>query len=348
MAISDNTVLSQGLEALAGVLPPSWGLKTRREVAQRDRTLDALVKLTANDGKSAQVAVEVKQAIEPRQVQWLSAQLGGGEYAPLLIAPYLSPAVRERLREARMNFLDLTGNTLLLLETPALFIRTEGANVDPNPKTRSSRSLRGVKAGRIVRALIDSKQPPGVRELAERTGMDAGYVSRIVSLLDREALIVRSNERRIERVDWQRLLRRWAEEAPLSSRGVQTSLLEARGIDELKTKLAAAKLQYALSGTLAAASYAPVAPPRLALLYATDALRAQRELGLRPTDTGANVFLIEPSDETLAEASSQRDGLRLVSPSQAAADLLTSPGRGPAEAEELISWMAANEGAWRG
>jgi len=37
-----------------------------------------------------------------------------------------------------------------------------------------------------------------------------------------------------------------------------------------------------------------------------------------------------------------------VAPSQAAADLLTSPGRGPSEAEALIAWMAANEAAWRG
>ena len=28
-------------------------------------------------------------------------------------------------------------------------------------------------------------------------------------------------------------------------------------------------------------------------------------------------------------------------------DLLTSPGRGPAEAEELINWMRANEEPWR-
>jgi hypothetical protein len=36
-----------------------------------------------------------------------------------------------------------------------------------------------------------------------------------------------------------------------------------------------------------------------------------------------------------------------VAPSQAAADLLTSSGRGPEEAEALIEWMLANEEAWR-
>lgn len=43
----------------------------------------------------------------------------------------------------------------------------------------------------------------------------------------------------------------------------------------------------------------------------------------------------------------QRDGVWYAAPSQIAADLLTSPGRGPAEGEELIEWMFAHEGAWR-
>ena len=33
--------------------------------------------------------------------------------------------------------------------------------------------------------------------------------------------------------------------------------------------------------------------------------------------------------------------------SQAAVDLLTGPGRGPAEADELIRWMREHEDAWR-
>jgi hypothetical protein len=33
--------------------------------------------------------------------------------------------------------------------------------------------------------------------------------------------------------------------------------------------------------------------------------------------------------------------------SQIAADLLTSPGRGPNEAEVLMQWMQENEAAWR-
>ena len=34
-------------------------------------------------------------------------------------------------------------------------------------------------------------------------------------------------------------------------------------------------------------------------------------------------------------------------PSQVVVDLMTGPGRNPNEAEELLSWMQANEEAWR-
>jgi hypothetical protein len=40
-------------------------------------------------------------------------------------------------------------------------------------------------------------------------------------------------------------------------------------------------------------------------------------------------------------------GVRYVAPSQAAVDLLTSPGRGPSEGQELLSWMEAHERDWR-
>ena len=42
-----------------------------------------------------------------------------------------------------------------------------------------------------------------------------------------------------------------------------------------------------------------------------------------------------------------RDGLVLANPSQVAADLMISPGRGPAEAVALVGWMKEHEDVWR-
>lgn len=107
--------------------------------------------------------------------------------------------------------------------------------------------------------------------------------------------------------------------------------------------------KFALTGTLAAGRLAPVAPPRLAAVYVDDLERAASDLGLRPADSGANVLLIEPADPAgVFTGAVESDGLVFAAPSQAAADLLTSPGRGPAEAEALIAWMSEHEETWRG
>jgi hypothetical protein len=90
-----------------------------------------------------------------------------------------------------------------------------------------------------------------------------------------------------------------------------------------------------------------VAPARLAVLFVHYIEDAAERLALRPTEVGANIILAEPFDPVVYERYRELDGINYVAPSQNAADLLTSPGRGSNEAEELMEWMARNEGAWR-
>ena len=71
------------------------------------------------------------------------------------------------------------------------------------------------------------------------------------------------------------------------------------------------------------------------------------DLALTPTDSGTNVLLVEPFSPVLMQRTEARDGLRCAALSQVAADLLASPGRGPAEGDALVAWMRENEDAWR-
>jgi len=346
MAYRNNDLFYRAVEELRERLPPKW----RVSPAKGQGEVDGYLRVSAPDKRSARWAIEVKRGLEPRDIVSLRNQLAhrGQDERWLVVAPYLSPAVRDRLRESDFAYVDLTGNVRVELSEPGLYIETLGADVDPDPKTRPSRSLRGARAGRVVRGLVDSKKPPGVRELAERKGVDPGYVSRVLALLDREALIERQ-KRRVVRVDWKRLLRRWAEDAPLSSRGDQTTWLEPRGGGDVEGKLAALRAYYAVTGSLAASKFAPIAPARLVTLYARDAESVARELELRPAEAGANVLLIQPRDDgVFIGATREVYGLRSVALSQVAADLLTSPGRGPQEAEALLDWMERNEASWRG
>ena len=91
----------------------------------------------------------------------------------------------------------------------------------------------------------------------------------------------------------------------------------------------------------------PVALARLAVLFVDDLEEAAGILGLRPAEAGANVILAEPFDPVVYERRREQEGVFYAALCQNAADLLTSPGRGPSEAEELMDWMEENEDAWR-
>jgi hypothetical protein len=134
----------------------------------------------------------------------------------------------------------------------------------------------------------------------------------------------------------------------LKTRGAIKTLLEPRGLQAFLERLRQSETRYALTGSLAAQRFASVASPRLGQAYVTDDLDfAAGELRLRPVESGANVQLIRPRDETIVNAARKAgDGIVYVQPVQAALDLLTSPGRGPAEGEELLRWMEGREDVW--
>jgi hypothetical protein len=334
-------------QALAGLLPENWRVSLRAASSKTDAP-DLVIE--APDGRRIAIEAKLVDSIDPRgasdQIRERSNQRG----ALLVAAPYLTPQTRATLKDAGVGYLDLTGNTFLASDNPGLFILVRGADTDPNWRERPTRSLKGPKAGRVVRYLVDFKTPRGVRKLAGATGVNPGYVSRLLALLDRETLIERDKQGAIERVDWPALLRRWATDAPLSSRGESASFIDPRGIANTAQKLTKTRLKYAITGSAAANRWAPVAPARTLTVYVDDLDRARRVLDLREADhgAGANVILIAPEDGAAYARAVSLAGQVFAAPSQVAADLLTSAGRGPAEADELIRWMAEHEEKWRG
>jgi hypothetical protein len=342
----NNALVRQNLELLQRRLPHGWNVEPCRE---QPRDADLCAEITAPDGRRRHLLVEAKQHIDPRTVVLLAAKRGRAAGEPLLVvSSYLSPGVRERLRESGFAYSDLTGNMRLELADPGLFIETTGAAVNPVREARRGRSLKGPKAGRVVRALCDFRGELGVRDLATRAGVDPGYLSRLLVVLDREALVERGSRGRVVRVDWARLLRRWVDDAPFTSRARVVTFIEPRGLESLLSRLRTAGLRHAVTTSLAASRLAPIAAPRLAVVYVADAGVAAERLALRPAEAGANVQLAMPADDVVFERAREQDGVTWSAPSQIVADLLGGPGRAPTEAEELLQWMAAHEEAWRG
>jgi len=320
-------------------LPAGWQVQALRSSGR--------LRIVAPDGRRRELAVLQRKQLAPRDVVTLIRE--GGKLPDLVVAPYLSPSVRRRLREADLGYLDETGNMRLALSEPGLFIEANGASRDPNPERRPSRSLAGAKAGRIVRALCAHRDSWGVRDIASATATSPGYVSRLLTNLDSEALIERDRRGRVEDVDWRRLVERWAESAPLDSRGRSRYCIAPRGMDADMAALRKSGLQYAVTGSFATRRFASVAPARLLHTYVASIDAFSRGMNLKETEVGANVMLIEPKDPHIIErADIDQEGMRWSPLVQVAADLLTSQGRGPAEGEALLDWMAENEEAWRG
>ena len=126
-----------------------------------------------------------------------------------------------------------------------------------------------------------------------------------------------------------------------------TTYLEPRGPSVLFDRLREADFRYAVTGSFAAVRLAPVAEPRLVTLYANDPEIAADSLGLRPAETGGNVVIARPFDPVVFERTEIADGITYARVTQVLLDLMTGPGRGPAEAEALREWMRENEEIWK-
>ncbi len=98
----------------------------------------------------------------------------------------------------------------------------------------------------MVRTLCDFPPPVGLRELAKRADIDAGYASRVVQILVRDALVVRTGRVPITEVDWPALLRRWSEEYSSLKKGRISWYLAPRGLQSVMDRLKTLKTGYAV------------------------------------------------------------------------------------------------------
>ena len=337
MNVSDNSLIASATRVVQDRLPPGWNVQRVGESSRAPR-----LRFTSNEGRWGELPVSALSRPDPRTARQLPK-----ERPVLVAASYLSQSVRDVLEAEDASYVDQTGNVRLVLDEPGLFIVTTGAESNPWPDERRF-TLRGTKAGRVVCALARSTVPVGVRQLAAAARTDPGYVSRLLGMLDREAVIDRTSRGRVERADWRKLLLRWSEESPLESRSAASTWLAPRGLKSLWDGLRSIDFAYVVTGSAAAARIAPVAPTRLASVYVEDAEGAAKVLGLRAADAGANVILLQPEDAAIFEDTDDLDGLRYATLPTVVADLLSGPGRSPSEAEALMDWMAAHEEVWRG
>jgi hypothetical protein len=335
-------------------LPAGWSVAVANEAGTSGRGVAAVAELVDPNGVRASLVIAAKRAfdgrdLEPAIRQIRSSQAGGSAAVPLLAASFLSPSNRSWLERNRVSYGDAAGNLYVVVDRPALFLRDVGADRDPwRGPGRRQNALVGPPAARVARALVDFVPPVSVPELVHRSGASTGATYRVVDFLQREGLITRAASGPVTDVDWRRLLERWSQDYGFVRSNKVTAYLEPRGLPYLLARLASAATgRYALTGTFAAARLAPYAPARAAMIYADSGAELAEAVGLRIVDAGANVLIATGDYDVVFDRLVVADGVNLVAPSQAAIDLLTGPGRNPAEAEALLDWMETHESDWR-
>jgi hypothetical protein len=268
----------------------------------------------------------------------------------MVVTPWLSPRSRELLRERGFNYLDLTGNVLVRIPRPSLYLRLDGAQQDPDPPAKRPVLLRGDRVNALVRTLVDFAPPYKLVELAAASGLSNGYVSRALEALADDRLISRDTKTKtVTDVDWRRLLVTRAENYSLFKSNRSRTYLARGGPNALLRALGRANDEQAIvTGSFAAQEYVRVTAPTQLTLYVPAFDEFAQRYDLMPAAQGANVVLLIAADASQLNGGQMRaDGTFHVAPSQLVQDCLAGNGRLPEEGTELLDWMADHLAAWR-
>jgi len=331
--------LAETVEQVRALLPPTWELRVARRNADGGD-----LEVTSGDGATASLAVITRKRLEPRSLRQLSLT----EQPTLVFAEWLSPRTRELLRERQVGFVDGTGNAEFRLSRPALTIRTDGADRDPDPRPTSGPTLRGSRAWALMRTLAEVRPPYTAGALSARLDVDNGYVSRVLQALVDDRLIEREPRRPVTDVSWEALLRQIVSSYSLFDSNETSTWVASSGPERLLTDLAGkSPRRWAVSGSFAARGLISVTAAETAVIYTDDPERLAKLGRLLPTRTGANVVLAQPFDPIVFDRLRMDGNYPRVSVAQTAIDLLTGNARMPEEGEALLGWMERNEARWR-
>jgi hypothetical protein len=246
---------------------------------------------------------------------------------------------RKVCAEAGVSWLDLSGNAHII--APGLRVIVDGrpdrfktAGRPANPfAPRSSRIARWL--------LIHAGDNLSQREIARSTGLDEGFVSRLVARLQKEGYLVRDENGAVRPKDPALLLDAWRERYQFSKDTLHHGHVAARSGDALLRfvgeTLAKQGIEHAATGLAAAWALTRFAAFRTTTLYlATDPSTALLEhLGYREDPRGANLWLAVPNDAGVFQGAVEKNGIRCVHPVQVYVDLKDQPERSTEAAERL-------------
>jgi hypothetical protein len=265
---------------------------------------------------------------------------------PLVVVPFMGDVGSKVCEEVGVGWFDLSGNAHII--APGLRVIVEGR---PNRFKVAGRpaNLFAPMSSRVARwLLIHADQFLSQREIARSTGLDEGFVSRLVARMEKDGFLVRDEHGAIRAKDPALLLDAWQEAYQFSKHTIHQGHVAARTGDALlrfvNDTLIEQGIEHAATGLAAAWALTQFATFRIATIYLpTDPSPALCErLGYREDPRGANLWLVVPNDAGVFQGAIEKGGIRCVHPVQVYVDLKDHPERATEAAErlrtELLNW----------
>ena len=311
-----------------------------RGTATRGRDLpgDAVVRYA---GVEIPVAIECKLRVSSATAHQIVHQAQFLDFPMVVIAEEMTGKAREILAAAGVGTVDGLGN--IHLELPGLIMSITGTGRTwlPAGPTRLSG-----KSGLVAQAMLLSVERSWrVSDLAQRCAVSAGLVHRVLRRLEDEGVVAAhgagpSKTRQLSNPA--ALLDLWVEEhrdRPYR----QPAFILAHSTDQmiglLCDGLEAAAVDYALTGSAAAARIAPfisnVAVAEVWLASTAAPSEVCDQVGAAPVESGPNVVLLQERDDGPLTFRTRQHGMWTTNLFRLYVDLRRDPRRGAEQAEHL-------------
>jgi len=181
-------------------------------------------------------------------------------------------------------------------------------------------------------------------ELADKTGLSAGHLSRLLPRYVDAGFLECTHEGRMLRYKVMQpdsLLDAWFADYDFNRHRIVRGHIASRsGVDllgALSKTLHQHEIEYAVTGLAAAWFWEPFAAFRTVTLYLSSLPSSDRlsEAGFHVGERGSNVWLIVPYDPRVFDGATVRDGVQCVTPVQAYLDLKSQPESSQEAREDL-------------
>jgi len=262
-----------------------------------------------------------------------------GDY-PVMIAPHISEQGQKVCRKAGIGYIDFSGNVFLKFKS--VFIeKVSGKRVVSRAKKRfSSKVPFSPKSSRILRLLLENPERIwNFLTLSYEAQINIRTAFLVIELLKEKGFI--DKKRGVIRlIKPGELLDYWAKNYSYQNNRILTYFSFSRTFEEFKESLSKVSkeenIDYALTLHSGAALVAPFVRFKDVYLYIKGKPEIwEKELNLKPVESGGTVHLLLPYDEGVFYNKQEIDEVLVVCNTQLYIDLLNYGSRGREQAEFL-------------